>query len=141
MKAYIIDRERVFEKLSLLKDYKAKNKVVTAGLRKASRILVVAGKQSLLQSNKKKTGNLYKSVSYIIKRMKSGAIVGFKQGGNHAHLIDLGTKTRQTKKGYNRGFYKGSGFWTNAVNNKQQQVYNTLYESIEDSILKLINRK
>ena len=39
MKAYIIDRERVFETLAQLENYNDKNRAVTKGLRKASRIL------------------------------------------------------------------------------------------------------
>ena len=149
MKAYIIDRERVFETLAQLENYNDKNKAVTKGLRKASRILSVAGRRALLVSNKKKTGNLYRSISYIIKRKSSGSIAGFKRAseknqnakGNHAHLIDKGTRQRFTKDGQNRGKVTGSGFWTRTVGANEQKVYTTLYEAIEESVLRLIKRK
>lgn len=145
MNAYIIDREKVFQSIELLANYKDKNKAITEGLRKASRVLITSARSSLTKSNKKKTGNLYKSISYIIKRMKAGAIAGFKRGGNykgnHAHLIDKGTTKRTTNKGYNRGSYSGSKFWTNTINTKENQVHNTLYEAIEESIVRIIKRQ
>ena len=147
MKAYIIDRNRVFESLKNLENFGEKDKVVQAGLRKASRILIKEGKRGFLSKHKKKTGNLYRSLSYLIYRKKLGSIVGFKKAGitskaagNHAHLIDRGTKKRTTLKGNNRGYVKGSSFFTHAVDQSETSVFNTLYETIEESILRLMKR-
>ena len=61
--------------------------------------------------------------------------------GNHAHLIDKGTRKRFTKDGKKRGKVTGSGFWARTVGANEQKVYKTLYEAIEESVLRLIKRK
>lgn len=141
MKAYIIDRDRVFASIESLV-YIDKNKVLKKALGKAAGILVKEGRVALKSKHKKKTGNLFRSISYIQKRRKIGALAGFsrKKGGNHAHLLDKGTKERYTRSGRYTGKMVASNFWSDTVAAKENEVISTLYEGVEDAIFKLMNR-
>lgn len=62
-------------------------------------------------------GNLMRSIDARVKRRKAGALAGFVRssryamtGGNHAHLVDLGTRQRP-----GRGAMPANYFWTDAV--------------------------
>lgn len=141
MRAYIIDRERVFARIESLV-YIDKNKVLKKALGKAASVLVKEGRVALKSKHKKKTGNLYRSISYIQKRRKIGALAGFsrKRGGNHAHLLDKGTKERYTRAGRYTGKLNASNFWSDSVDRKEDEVINTLYQGVEDAIYKLMQR-
>lgn len=150
--AQIIDRDNVIKKLESLtvEPFNEKNKIVQEGLRKSSRILLKVARINLKSRNKSKTGNLYRSMTYKLKRRKLGAIVGFKRGdlsmggGNHAHLIDRGTKSRsyfKNGKSKSTGQVKGSNFFTDAEFATESKVYDTLYTTINDAINELMTRK
>lgn len=94
--------QRALEEMSEIE----RDVVVKSGLKQGGDILLVAGKASFLEKNKKKTGNLYRAFTKNLKTKKkntSGILVGFKRGkgkGNHSHLIDKGTTHRFTQKAY-----------------------------------------
>lgn len=142
--------QRALEEMSEIE----KDAVVKSGLKQGGDILLVAGKASFLEKNKKKTGNLYRAFTKNLKTKKkntSGILVGFKRGkgkGNHSHLIDKGTTHRFTKKGYYRGKIDSAGigsrgrqktgktyFWSSVANAKGQEamdrVTKAIYRAIE----------
>lgn len=144
------DYIRIQQGLSKLSDIE-KNYIVTRGLKGGGEVLLVAGKASFLEKNKKKTGNLYRSFTTNFKKKKTGILVGFKRGkglGNHAHLIDRGTTHRFTKKGYYRGKIDSAGigsggrmkvgktyFWSSVVqsrgNEAMRRITDAIYRAIE----------
>jgi len=90
---------------------------------KVLRPLAKTAKQNLKSRNKKKTGNLYKSIqvarfdtdnvkgAYVKARRVKGKYLGF-----HSHLVDRGTKDRKHKSGHRTGKVKGTKWWEDAVN-------------------------
>ena len=125
----------------ILADYETidQNRAIKKGLDKGSKILVEEGKKNLSQRNKKKTGNLYRSMG---KKLGKGySLAGFRRpGGNHAHLVDRGTKIRYTKSGAYRGSVSkgnpehGSGFFTDAVESKSEEVKEVVMQGIEEAL-------
>ncbi len=112
----VVNLDRVeagVEKLGVLLEHRA----VKDSLHEAGRYLGRATKQSLAERlmpkhARKRTGNLMRSVWYLMKRRKAGEMVlGFKfPKGNHAHLVDRGTKERFTKSGKYRGIMPANHF-------------------------------
>lgn len=148
IKANFNDLQRLNNLISGLKDFE-KDKVVKEGLRTAGKLFVNAGKTNLIGRMKNKkgvTGNLKRSMKTKVKRRKLGALagfslIGFSLIGRHSHLIDLGTKERKTKKGYDRGQITGNKFWTDAINSNKSNAINTVYEGISNGIKKIIERR
>lgn len=112
------------------------------GLRRAGRHLRNVGRRELRMSikGKKGTGNLYRSMSVKLKRRRSnagGALVGFrrgKDGGNHAHLVDLGTKPRYTRRGKYRGRVAGSRFWTMTKERESRKAMDYVVGGIKQAV-------
>lgn len=144
------DYIRIQQGLSKLSDIE-KNYIVTRGLKGGGEVLLVAGKASFLEKNKKVSGNLYRSFTTNFKKKRTGILVGFKRGkglGNHAHLINYPTTHRFTKKGYYRGKIDQAGigsrgrqktgatyFWSSVVqsrgNEAMRRITDAIYRAIE----------
>ena len=87
-----------------------KDEAIQAGLKKGGNLIKKAAKSELKARNGKVTGNLERSFAVQSFRKKKKVHVGFKRkkkykgsevgGGNHAHLVDKGTKLRYTKRPY-----------------------------------------
>lgn len=95
----IIDRENIQYLINGLEDFE-KDKAVKSGLRSAMNVFRARGKNNLrsrLLFHGRHTGHLMNSFTTRIKRRKLGGLAGFdRPGGNHAHLVDMGTKRRYT---------------------------------------------
>lgn len=143
MNCYIIDKEKVFQKIALLSTLSEKDKAINSGLRKASTIIKRYGRTSFRANHKSKTGNLIRALGTLIKRKRIGSLTGFRRGvkgGNHAHLIDSGTERRYTKRGYYRGKVTGSNFWRKAVVQSETQAVNALYDGIDAAVNKILTK-
>lgn len=113
-------------------------------LSQAIKVIVEAGKANLKLRNGEKTGNLKKSFTKTVKTKRAAAYAGFRrsspgkriQGANHSYLVDRGTVSRHTAKGYNRGSVSksapntGSKFWTDAVETQGPAAMNRLMDAI-----------
>ena len=142
--------QRALEEMSDIE----RNVAVKSGFKQGGDILLVAGKASFLEKNKKKTGNLYRAFTKNLKTKKkntSGILVGFKRGkgkGNHSHLINYPTTHRFTKQGYYRGKIDQAGigsrgrkktgatyFWSSVVEAQgsaaMEKVTQAIYRAIE----------
>lgn len=112
IKVSVVDRENVQYLVRNLEDFE-KDKAVKSGLRAASNVFRVKGRSNLrsrLLHHGKQTNHLMNSFTTKVKRNKLGALAGFdRPGGNHAHLVDRGTKRRYTKDGRNRGIMPTNG--------------------------------
>lgn len=145
----ILNREALLGLIDGLEDFE-KDKALNQGLKKGGRLLANQGKKRLKQSMHHPagvTGNLLKSFHVKTKRHKLGMLVGFKNRlGNHAHLLDLGTKDRQTKKGYNRGKIPSlsSGFklyfWSDTKDSYINPAVEEIYKGIEKAVDRIKNR-
>lgn len=103
-----------------------RDKAVKSGLSKGGEVLKQGGinrlKGRMKAGSNGKTGNLLRSFYVRVKRNKPGVLAGFtkgKNGGNHSHLVDLGTISRMQKsknrkrryKGGSSGAAPGNHFW------------------------------
>lgn len=122
------------------------------GLSEAAGILESAGRRNLKKSSrihsprlkgKKKQGKpLINSFSRKVNVKQSAGYAGFKRpDGAAAHLLDRGTKDRYTKKGFYRGRITKDLFYTDAVQANGDKALQTLCDSIELSINRILNRK
>lgn len=119
--------------------------------------IIDQGKSNLRTRNKKKTGNLLRSFFRVTLKKKIKTYAGFRRtrknseggyiaGGNHAHLVDRGTKKRWTKKGYYRGSVAkknpqtGTNFWTNAVEQEGPKVLNKIINSLDRKLTSIKNK-
>lgn len=123
MKATLVDIDKIYAFVDELKEVD-KAKAIRGGLLQGAKVLERAGRRSLRASNNEHSGNLMKSIRAKLARKGLRAYAGFERSwkfqlekgvGNHAHLVDKGTKRRYTKGGAYRGIMPASYFWTSAV--------------------------
>ena len=77
-----------------------------------------------------------------VKRNKLGALSGFdRPGGNHAHLVDRGTKRRYTKAGTTRGIMPGNSFWDDAKQTEENKAMQAIYQSVQKAIQRINDRR
>lgn len=116
--------EKMYALVNELKDVD-RNKAIKSGMIQGAKVFVRIGKKNLRARNKEHTGNLLQSMRWKSARRSQSVYAGFERSykfqalrgvGNHAHLIDRGTKERFTKKGYRRGIMPASYFWTDSKN-------------------------
>ena len=133
-----------------------KSKAVKRGLRAGAGVFVTIGKRNL-RSRLKGTGrgSLIDSFAIKVKRYKPGVLAGFRRSGkwikyvtagNHAHLVDLGTDNRWTKKTYKgfnqyRGYMPANRFWSDAAVSGEQQAMNKVYEGVKRAVERLNERR
>lgn len=113
-------------------------KEIIEAFKKAARPIIEKGKSNLKTAliDKSRTA-LLKSLSYRIKRKKTGVIIGFtKPVGSLAHLIDLGHKIYSHGKDTGKKT-KATHFWTTV---KNSGMIDDAYDTIEDGILAAIQR-
>lgn len=114
---------------------------IKSGLRKGAGVFREAGKSNLNKRNGEHTGNL--RGSFIVKVKKQGltAYSGFNRSpkvaeekgitqGNHAHIVDRGTKMRYTKKGYSRGIMPASYFWSDARRDGEGKAAQAVWDGV-----------
>ena len=113
----------------------------------ASKPFINKLKQSLRDKikRKNKTGNLYKSIGFVrgnssrakvFVSAKIGARKFRPYAGFHGHLVDEGTVSRRTKKGYSRGTMPASHFFTNTMEKSSIE----LSDNIKDAMLKALEK-
>lgn len=150
-----IDRENIQYLVDNLEDFE-KDKAIKSGLRSAASIFIRRGKsnlnQRLMGTGK---GSLAKSFMIRVKRNKLGSLAGFRRStklvqwekaGNHAHLVDKGTKVRYTtgrksvRAGISRGVMPNNSFWSDAKASEESKSMNALYQGIQRAVQRINNR-
>ncbi|MFV0326886.1 MAG: hypothetical protein ACK5LF_21320 [Bacteroides xylanisolvens] len=141
-----IDKDQINFLIRELEQFE-KNKAIKSGLQAGGRVFVTEGKKRLrqrLKNPKGYTGNLLESFTVRVKRNKPGVLSGFKRssknmiigGGNHAHLVNQGTKKRKTKSGVNRGVMPANYFWTDT----ESIDYNKAIEKVFLGVAAAVNK-
>lgn len=121
-----------------------KRKIILDGFKKAGKIIVDTAKGYLASRKKQGTSNTEKSIG--VKDNKTSAdvelLVGARRYGSYkgylAHLIDKGSADRQyvikskkhlfkpKKSTHYTGRMKATNFWTDAINDSQQQAQDAI---------------
>lgn len=144
IKVSVVDRENVQYLVRNLEDFE-KDKAVKSGLRAASNVFRVKGRSNLrsrLLHHGKQTNHLMNSFTTKVKRNKLGALAGFdRPGGNHAHLVDRGTKRRYTKDGRNRGIMPSNRFWSDAQETEEGKAMQAIYQGIQKVVQRINERR
>lgn len=124
IKVEIKNIERVYALVDELKGVD-RNKAIRSGMIEGAKVFTRLGRKNLRARNDEHTGNLLQSMRWKSARNSLAVYAGFERSykfqalkgvGNHAHLVDRGTKDRYTKKGYRRGKMPASYFWTDTRN-------------------------
>lgn len=124
IKIEIKNIERVYALADELKDVD-RNKAIRGGMIQGAKVFTRIGRKNLRSRNNEHTGNLLMSMRWKSARNTLAVYAGFERSykfqalkgvGNHAHLVDRGTRDRYTKKGYFRGKMPASYFWTDTRN-------------------------
>lgn len=124
IKVEIKNIERVYALVDELKGVD-RNKAIRSGMIQGAKVFTRLGRKNLRARNDEHTGNLLQSMRWKSARNSLAVYAGFERSykfqalkgvGNHAHLVDRGTKDRYTKKGYYRGKMPASYFWTDTRN-------------------------
>lgn len=135
-----IDLRKVLNSVDNLKGI-THSRAVKQGLARGAKILKERGQSRLLSALKgNSSGRLYRSMGAKAKKSKSGALAGFrkgKDGGNHAHLVDLGTSERRTKTGANRGRMPANYFWTRTKQVDSRSAANEVVVGLNQAIREL----
>ena len=139
-----IDRENIQYLVRNLEDFE-KDKAIKSGLRAAVNVFRVKGRSNLrarLLHHGKQTNHLMNSFTTRVKRNKLGALSGFdRPGGNHAHLVDRGTKRRYTKAGTTRDIMPGNSFWDDAKQSEENKAMQAIYQSVQKAIQRINDRR
>ena len=129
------------------------NKAIKSGLRSAMNVFKRKGQMNLrdrMLYHGKHTYALENSFLNHIKRNKLGGLTGFRRStkwvqyenaGNHAHLVDLGTKPRYTKLGYYRGVMPANHFWTDAFSSEKPKAINLMMDAIKRNVERINARR
>lgn len=126
-----------------------KYQLVMEAYEEATQPLTEESKGQLIRKLKRrsKTFNLHTSLGFVPGKKngnsnfieaKVGARRFGKFKGYHGHLIDAGTATRQTRKGFNRGRMTPTNFFTDSVKNTEFKVTAELREQMKANLQKLI---
>lgn len=87
-------------------------------------------------------GRLLRSITARTKRRKPGALAGFRRStsrsrraaaGNHAHLVDRGTRMRK-----GRGTMPANHFWTDTVEANEARALAILTDAVKDVLDKAL---
>lgn len=140
----IVDRESLQYLVSNLEDFE-KDKALKSGLRAATNVFRIKGRSNLrarLLHHGKQTNHLMNSFTTRVKRNKLGALAGFdRPGGNHAHLVDEGTKRRYTKSGSNRGVMPGNKFWSDTKETEERKAMQAVYTGVQKAVQRINERR
>lgn len=151
----LIERENIIYLVQELEDFE-KDKAMKSGLKGALNVFRVAGRRNLKQRMSSPMGvreNLLYSFSTRVKRTKIGGLAGFASpGGNHSHLVDLGTKERfyytkqhHRKKSVGKILGKNSrfklGFWSDAKVSEEKKAVDALYKGVERAVQRINDRR
>ena len=129
------------------------NKAIKSGLRSALNVFKRKGQMNLrdrMLYHGRHTYALENSFLNHIKRNKLGGLAGFRRStkwvqyenaGNHAHLVDLGTKPRYTKLGYYRGVMPANHFWTDAFSSEKPKAVNLMMDAIKRNVERINARR
>ena len=129
------------------------NKAIKSGLRAALNVFKRKGQMNLRDRMLYHGRHTYaheNSFLNHIKRNKLGGLTGFRRStkwiqyeyaGNHAHLVDLGTKPRYTKLGYYRGVMPANHFWTDAFSSEKPKAINLMMEAIKRNVERINARR
>lgn len=129
------------------------NKAIKSGLRSALNVFKRKGQMNLrdrMLYHGKHTYALENSFLNHIKINKLGGLTGFRRStkwvqyenaGNHAHLVDLGTKPRYTKLGYYRGVMPAIHFWTDAFSSEKPKAINLMMDAIKRNVERINARR
>lgn len=142
IKVEIKNIERVY---ALVDDLKGvdRNRAIRSGMIQGAKVFTRLGRKNLRARNDEHTGNLLQSMRWKSARNSLAVYAGFERSykfealkgvGNHAHLVDRGTKDRYTKKGYYRGKMPASYFWTDTRNEGGGEAM----RSIEKGIINMV---
>ena len=124
IKVEIKNIERVYALVDELKGVD-RNRAIRSGMIQGAKVFTRLGRKNLRARNDEHTGNLLQSMRWKSARNSLAVYAGFERSykfqalkgvGNHAHLVDRGTKDRYTKKGHYRGKMPASYFWTDTRN-------------------------
>ena len=123
-----------------------KSAVIDKGLKDATAVLIAEGKRTLKQSLSKdpvnvakRTGRLERSFTNRIRKKKLAGYAGFKRPeGAPAHLVEAGTADRFTKSGAYRGKMTPTRFWKRAIDSKENQAIETLFDSVERTMEQIV---
>lgn len=146
----LIDREAIVHLVEGLEDFE-KDKAIKSGLRSGLNVIQRKGRSNLrtrlLETGK---GSLIGSFATKIKKSKLGGLSGFRRSnkyvklekaGNHAHLVDGGTKMRHNRKGQKRGIMPANRFWKDAISTEETKALDKVYEGVERAVQRINNRQ
>lgn len=155
-----INREALFHLVEDLEAFE-KDKALKSGIRAGLGVIIRRGKSNLnARTIGTGRGDLVGAFSTRIKRFKIGGLSGFRRSnkhvqyekaGNHAHLVDQGTKERSymnaNGKRYRTGKILGKssrfelGFWTDAIASEETKAIDKVHEGVEKAVQRIKNRR
>lgn len=147
-----LDIKNDVEYLVLNLEHFDRDKAIRSGLSSAANIYKSGGKSRLRQrlmnhaktSLGHNTGNLMNSFKTRVYKAYPGALVGFYRGiggGNHAHLVDRGTKRRRHPLTGTSGIMPANSFWTDTHDQDSNKAVDRLMAGVERAVNRINNRQ
>lgn len=131
-------------RVRILEDGLRQNEALLSAMAQAANVVRRAGVANLRQRLKWSdgtTGSLLLQ-SRVYRRKKQMAVAaGFRRPqGSHAHLVDLGTGPRYTRKGQYRGKMPANFFWSQASAQNEDKVQTVFLDAVERAITRILTK-
>lgn len=131
-------------RVQILEDGLRRDEALLWAMARAANVVRQAGVSNLRQRLMWKrwtTGTLL-TQSRVYRRKKQFAVAaGFRRPqGSHAHLVDLGTGPRYTRKGQYRGKMPANFFWTQALAQNEDNVQTAFLDAVERAITRILTK-
>ena len=80
--------------------------------------------------------------SRVYRRKRQFAVAaGFRRPqGSHAHLVDLGSGSRYTRRGQYRGKMPANFFWSQASEQNEDKVQTAFLDAVERAITRILTK-
>lgn len=131
-------------RVRILEDGLRQNEALLSAMAQAANVVRRTGVSNLRQKLKWKrwtTGTLLKQSRVFIRRQQLAVAAGFRRPqGSHAHLVDLGTGPRYTRKGQYRGKMPANFFWTQASVQNEDNVQTAFLDAVERAITRILTK-
>lgn len=131
-------------RVQILEGALRQEKALLSAMKQAANVVRRAGVANLRQRLKWSdgtTGSLLLQ-SRVCRRKKQFAVAaGFRRPqGSHAHLVDLGSGSRYTRRGQYRGKMPANFFWSQASEQNEDKVQTAFLDAVERAITRILTK-
>lgn len=121
-----------------------RNDALLSAMAAAANVVRRAGISNLrrrLKWSRGTTGSLLLQSRVYRRKRQFAVAAGFRRPqGSHAHLVDLGSGSRYTRRGQYRGKMPANFFWSQASEQNEDKVQTAFLDAVERAITRILTK-